>query len=625
MENQLHKTSGKKLIKLLFRIFMFGFGITVICLLIMGLTPPRIPVTPSGEKQMQSIYIPMEDGAKIAVRISLPPDLEEGQQIPTVIEATRYQTDIKTTFLSNIILKFTGDTKMNLKIGHPLIEAGYAYIRIDTRGSGASFGTREMELPKQEIEDIGEVIDWIISQPWSNGKVGTYGVSYSGNTAELALALNHPNLAATATLYSDFDPLAGNVMPGGIKNNFILENWSEAVANIDANMDKGLFSSGIAPVDEDKNGVLLNLALSERNNINIAQAFETVTYYDDLLTEDYTAHSLAPFYFKEEIQESGVPFYVRVGWLDAGTVDGAIERFLTYENNQQLVIGPWNHSGSRFYDPFLEVSDPGEPLAATQDRAVIAFFDRYLKGDEDNPQQKEISYYTMGEGVWKTTPVWPVDGFVETVLYFFPDGSMHEFIPEDTGGTNQYAIDFSATTGESNRWYTQLGAPPIFYPDRAEEDQKLLTYTSEPLENDIEITGNPVVTLNLSSTATDGAFYVYLEAVAPDGKVIYITEGQLRALHRNEASRDLDHIILGPKHSFERIDGQEMVPGENVELNIGLFATSVLIPKGYRLRIAIAGHDASTFERIPEVGNPVIELQVNGTLSSFAAIPMRVR
>ncbi len=623
MENQLHKTTGNKLIKLLSRIFMFSFGIILLGLLIMGLTPPRIPLTPSGEKQMQSIYIPMEDGTRIAVRISLPPDLGKGQQIPTVIEATRYQTDIKTTFLSNIVLKFTGDTKMNLKIGHPLIEARYAYIRIDTRGSGASFGTREMEWSRQEIEDIGEVIDWIISQPWSNGKVGTYGVSYSGNTAELALALNHPNLAATAPLYSDFDYLAGNAMPGGIKNNFILENWSDAVAIIDNNMDKGLFSSGIAPVDEDKNGVLLNLALSERNNINIAQAFENVTYYDDPLSEDYAAHSLAPFYLKEAIQESGVPFYVRVGWLDANTVDGAIERFLTYENDQQLVIGPWNHSGSRFYDPFLETNDPGESLAAAQDRAVIAFFDRYLKGDEDNPQQKEINYYTMGEGVWKTTPVWPVDGFIETAFYFHPDGSLQESIPEDADATNRYAVDFSTTTGETNRWYTQLGAPPVLYADRAEEDQKLLTYTGEPLENDIEITGNPIVTLNLSSTATDGAFYVYLEAVAPDGKVIYITEGQLRALHRNETSRDLGHVVLGPKHSFERIDGQEMVPGENVELNIGMSATSVLIPKGYRLRIAIAGHDDSTFERIPEVGNPVIELQTNSTLPSFVLIPVK--
>jgi putative CocE/NonD family hydrolase len=284
-----------------------------------------------------------------------------------------------------------------------------------------------------------------------------------------------------------------------------------------------------------------------------------------------------------------------VGWLDAGTVDGAIERFLTYENSQYLVIGPWNHAGYQFCDPFVETdAAQGSPLRE-QEREVNAFFDSYLKDGASNFPAKEIRYYTMGEGVWKTTQVWPVEGFTTTPFYFYPDGSLKETKPENTIGTNQYTVDFSATTGENNRWRTNLGAPPVIYPDRAEEDQKLLTYTSEPLENAVEITGNPVATLNLSSDATDGAFYVYLEAVSPAGKVTYITEGQLRALHRNETSKDLGRVVLVPKHSYERADGQEMVPGENVELRIGMFATSVLIQKGCRLRIAIAGHDASSF------------------------------
>lgn len=597
----------------------------LVAILIMGMTPPTIPTTPSGEKQMQAVYIPMEDGTRIAIRISLPPNLEKGQRIPAVIESTRYLTDVKTTFLLNVIMKLTGDAKINLKIGHTLMEAGYAYIRVDARGSGASFGKREMEYSTEEIEDIGQVIDWVVRQPWSNGKVGTYGISYSANTAELAVALNHPNLAAVAPLYADFEPLAGNIMPGGMLNTFLIENWTAAVAADDANSGKGLLTGGIAPIDGDEDEQLLKQALQERDNIDVAQAFKDVTYYDDPLTGDYTAQSLSPFLVKDGIQQSGVPFYVRVGWLDAGTVDGAIERFLTYENSQQLIIGPWNHSGSQIYDPFLDVGSSGEALIIKQDQEVVAFFDRYLKEDGGEPAGKEISYYTMGEGAWKTTSAWPVEGFTETAFYFYPDGSLKETMPEDTAAVNRYTVDFSATTGEGNRWYTQLGGPPLSYPDRSEEDRKLLTYTSEPLENAVEITGNPVVTLNLSSTATDGAFYVYLEAVAPDGKVIYITGGQLRALHRQETSRDLGRVILGPKHSYERVDGQEMVPGENVEMRIGMFATSVLVPQGYRLRIAVAGHDASTFERIPEDGNPVIEVQANGSLPSFAVIPMKTR
>lgn len=225
-----------------------------------------------------------------------------------------------------------------------------------------------------------------------------------------------------------------------------------------------------------------------------------------------------------------MPFYIRVGWLDAGTVDGAIERFLTYENSQHLEIGPWNHSGSQFYDPFLETDAAQISLLIEQDKEVAAFFDRFMKGSGQNwlkngiqlekqvQTEKEIRYYTMGEGEWKATQVWPVDGFIQTAFYFYPDGSLKEIRPEEPVGSNRYTVDFTATTGENNRWRTNLGAPPVIYADRSAEDEKLLTYTSAPLENDIEITGNPVMTLNLSSTATDGAFYVYLEAVSPEGK-----------------------------------------------------------------------------------------------------------
>jgi putative CocE/NonD family hydrolase len=617
--------SKKHIIKRVFLFFSGIFLLGLLAILMMGLTPPSVPITPSGEKQMQAVYVTMKDGTRIAVRITLPPDLEKGQRVPAVIEATRYLTDIKTTFLSNVILKITGDTKINLKIGHALMESGYAYIRIDDRGSGASFGRREMEYSKEEIEDIGEVIDWIIRQPWSDGKVAAYGVSYSANTAELAAALNHPSLVAVAPLYADFEPLAGNVMPGGILNTFLLDNWAAAVAADDADLAKGLLTGGIVPVDGDEDERLLKQALQERDNIDVAQAFREVTYYDDPLTGHYTAQSLSPFYGKNGIQASAVPFYVKAGWLDAGTADGAIERFLTYSNSQDLIIGPWNHAGSQFYDPFLKTDSPRQPSVVEQDREVVAFFDRYLKGDGDELPTGQITYYTMGEGAWKTTSVWPVEGFTGTAFYFYPDGSLNETSPAAAIGENQYTVDFSATTGEDNRWHTQMGGLPIAYPDRAEEDQKLLTYTGEPLKSDVEITGSPVVTLNLRSTTADCALYVYLEAVAPDGKVIYITEGQLRALHRQETSRDLGRVILGPRHSYERADGKELVPGENAEMRIGLFATSVLVPRGYRLRIAVAGHDVSTFERIPADETPVIMVQANSTFPSLAVIPMKVR
>ena len=89
----------------------------------------------------------------------------------------------------------------------------------------------------------------------------------------------------------------------------------------------------------------------------------------------------------------------------------------------------------------------------------------------------------------------------------------------------RYAIDFQATTGTRNRWMTNNTGDDVVYGDRGTADRRLLAYTSEPLAEDVEITGQPVVALHVTSTHTDGAFLVHFEEVAPDGYVRYLTGG----------------------------------------------------------------------------------------------------
>jgi hypothetical protein len=165
----------------------------------------------------------------------------------------------------------------------------------------------------------------------------------------------------------------------------------------------------------------------------------------------------------------------------------------------------------------------------------------------------------------------------------------------------------------------------VVYPDRAEEDAKLLTYTSAPLETDVEITGSPIVTLYVASTETDGAFHVYLEDVAPDGRVTYITEGILRAIHRQVSEEEPLYEGSGPHRSFKRADAEPLVPGEVAEIRFNLYATSVLIKKGHRIRIAIAGHDGSMFARYPAEGTPVLTVQRNSVYPSHVELPMMIR
>jgi len=123
----------------------------------------------------------------------------------------------------------------------------------------------------------------------------------------------------------------------------------------------------------------------------------------------------------------------------------------------------------------------------------------------------------------------------------------------------------------------------------------------------------------------DGAFHVYLEDVAPDGRVTYVTEGILRAIHRQVSDEEPLYAVLGPYHSFERADAAPLVPGEVAEIRFNLYATSVLVREGHRIRIAVAGHDASPFARYPAEGTPVLSVQRNNIYPSHVELPMAVR
>jgi uncharacterized protein len=149
-----------------------------------------------------------------------------------------------------------------------------------------------------------------------------------------------------------------------------------------------------------------------------------------------------------------------------------------------------------------------------------------------------------------------------------------------------------------------------------------VSLTSDPLDADVEITGHPIVQLFITSTHTDGAFFVYLEEVDENGKVTYLTEGELRALHRRISNEQPATKLPVPYHSFKKKDTMPLVPGQVAELRFGLQPISVLVKKGHRLRIAIAGHDKDTFARIPAEGTPVIAVQRNGRALSMIELPV---
>jgi putative CocE/NonD family hydrolase len=520
---------------------------------------------------------------------------------------------------------------------------GYALVLVDARGSGASFGYRPYELLEDEVRDYGEIVDWIVAQPWSNGRVGAYGVSYAGNTAEMVAVNQHPAVKAVAPLFNDFDNFGHLVFPGGVLTVGFLKDWSDWVGGKDRNDLCGLEEvangecdellrevTGVKPVDEDRDRSLLAAAVREhaRNTVPYEAALD-YEFRDDPLGpfgERNVGFRRSPAGHLPAIEASGVAMFVRVGWQDAATVNGAIGRYVTIDNPQQVYIGPWDHGGWNNADPFAPVDTPVDPAPPEQFAAMIDFFDTFLTEEGSGQLESSITYYTLGGDSWSTTLTWPPAGFTNQSWYFAPDGLLSTTAPTLDAGSDAYTVDFDATTGTHNRWYTNGGAGDVIYADRRDEDRRLLTFTSEPLERAVEITGHPLVTLFVRSTHDDGAFIVYLEDVSPDGRVTYITEGQLRAVMRKTTGEAPLYRKIGPHRTERRADALPLVPGEVGEITFDLWATSVLVKQGHRIRVAIAGADKDTFLRYPRDGGvPTLTVERNSQHLSRVELPVKWR
>jgi putative CocE/NonD family hydrolase len=153
-------------------------------------------------------------------------------------------------------------------------------------------------------------------------------------------------------------------------------------------------------------------------------------------------------------------------------------------------------------------------------------------------------------------------------------------------------------------------------------DEKGLIYTTQPLERAVEITGHPIVHLWISTEAPDLDLFVYLEQVAPDGRVAYVTEGNLRASHRALGEAPFDNLGLPYHRSYEE-DVAQMPVREPVELEFDLLPTSRLYLRGSRIRLRITCADADNFETPILHPAPEIQLQRNTRHVSFVDLTLR--
>lgn len=581
-----------------------------------------------------SMYLAMRDSIRIAVNVTLPKGLPDGEKIPAVLYQTRYWRGAKFRWpFSMFINNFSGRQG---KMITDVIKCGYAFIAVDSRGSGASFGTRKHPWSRDEVKDMYEIVDWIVKQQWCNGSVGGAGVSYSGTTAEFLATTGHPAVKAVAPMFSLYDVYDDISLPGGVQLEYFSKNWGEANRKLDNNKlpIRGiakLIVKGVQPVKGHRK--MVNMAVKDHQaNLNVNDGVKSIIYRDDISKSDnYTsADTFSPHFYSKKIDNAGVVVYSISGYFDGDYQHAAIKRFRTLQHPEnKLLLGPWEHGGNMNCSHF----NPGES-GFDKTAEILKFFDHYLKGmDTGIEKEPRVNYFTMGEEKWKSVREWPPANLYYQSFYLQESGKLVQQNSSSAQTTSistsslsftTYKVDSTFGTGSHSRWRSLLSQLKIPFPyyDWTERSRGLAHFTTEPLEQEVEVTGHPVIALYVASSDTDGAFHVYLDDVDEQGNVAYVTEGLLRALHRRVSSepRPYNDVENIPYHSYLRKDGSPLAPQKTELITFDLLPVSYLFKKGHRIRISIAGTDRDHFKILNP--NAQWQIQHHGEYASFIALPV---
>ena len=230
----------------------------------------------------QALHIPMRDDVRIAVDVWLPEGIKPGTRLPTMIRATRYWRA-----RGLVDTPIEGDS--NFDEAERWNAAGYAWCSSTGGEAGRPSGSGASNSPKTRCGTTARSRTGSWGNPWSNGRVGAYGVSYAGNTAEMLAVSRHPAVKAVAPLFNDFDNFGHLVFPGGVLTVGFLESWSDRTRMQDLNDICGLSGvsgpecdelrtrvTGVKPVDADEDGALLAAAVAEHeaNTVPFGAALE---------------------------------------------------------------------------------------------------------------------------------------------------------------------------------------------------------------------------------------------------------------------------------------------------------------------------------------------------------------
>jgi putative CocE/NonD family hydrolase len=544
----------------------------------------------------RSVMVPMRDGVVLSTDLYFP-ERADGL-LPAILIRTAYG---KTS---------TIDWNPAYRA---LISRGYVVAIQDVRGRYESGG--DYVVATKRREDGYDTVDWLVSQEWSNGKVGTAGCSYLGETQVVLAAAKHPNHAAAIPMSAS----SGFYAPG--------RAWASFDGGVfELAQTAGWFASNGTqvfygpPPSVDRQEWFRSPAarlFSQGPTIDFEAYLKlvpTLPTFDILQRAGLPPSEYGQFatslpdgeYFREKdwAQSSdtfNVPAIFMDSWYDYGPAE-TIEMFRLFQENaesetarknQFLIIGPSTHCAytEATEQTIVGERDLGDARLDFMD-IQLRWYDYWLKGIENGiTEMPKVRYYVMGLNTWKTSASWPPEGTRQRTWYLNSggqsnsrngDGLLQLAVPSQIGSdsfTYDPAFPVPSLGGHTGCTGTDTEAGGY---DQSEIELRddVLVYTSEVLTKGIEVTGGLEVILYVSSSAEDTDFTAKLVDVYPDGRAFNIQEGAIRMRHRNSLS-----------------EAAMMEPGKVYEAHLDLHATSNYFGPGHRIRLEISSSNFPRWQR----------------------------
>ncbi|MGH8504521.1 MAG: CocE/NonD family hydrolase [Stenotrophobium sp.] len=556
-------------------------------------------------------YITMPDGIKLAAYVTQPADASGkaiSDPLPTVL--------IQTSYNGGADSLASGAVPLTSALGgaDPYIaQHGYVQVVVDVRGTGQSQGVWEA-FGATEQSDYGNVVNWVTQQPWSNGAIGLYGVSYLGITAVITAAQNHPAVKAAFPIVPIGDGYRDIVFTGGQINPTFIPIWLGLVSVLGV--------TNPTAVTDPTTGI--PTALSHILNIT---AFQLPTILNALAGTPATAYDGDFWKIRSPLENDAkitVPTFVVGGLHDLFQRSEPV----TYETIKthapaKLLIGPWTH--------LQAATGAGLPVDGVPplNHIELQWFDQYVKGmDAGADKQPNVTQYVSGYNHYVTATDWPNPQAQAQKLYLRGDKSLSTTAPA-AGEASNIAVQEPLNglcSISTDQWTAGItGYIPL--PCQSDDSTAELTdviYQTAPMTEDTYINGPIEADIWISTTATDAGLSVRVDDVS-GSTATALTNGiqtaSLRAVDTTR-SRYLDGLMIQPWHPFTQASVQPLSSGKAVLVPVEIFPTSAMIAKGHSLRIAVGASN------LPQ-GVPPIPTLLNGlvgalTIYSDAAHPSSV-